>query len=125
MGSTPWGPVAPLGLVASTGAGFALVNATPVFLSWTAPADGQNHRVLLIGELIVSVAETGGACTLTGTAPNGGAISSVIIGGGAAAGYHGLTNNVFSIKSGTTLAIQQTTALTLGAGTVMLEMWAS
>ena len=54
-------------LVATTGVnGFALQNGTPTILTWTPPNDGQVHRVLLIAQENVTVAETGGLPHPTG-----------------------------------------------------------
>jgi hypothetical protein len=113
--------------VASTGvAGFALQNATPTILTWTAPNDGQMHRVLVLGEVKVTGAQTGGAVSLTFTYPDGSAspVASVNA-GGSGAGYHGLANNVFLVAPGTTVTLAQTSAQTAGAATLWAELWAA
>ena len=50
--------VAPVfGLLASTpAAGFALINGTTTILSWTAPADGKNHRLSVFASAHISSA---------------------------------------------------------------------
>ena len=48
-------------LVATTGVnGFMLQNATPNILSWTAPNDGNMHRLIVFATLHVTSSETGG-----------------------------------------------------------------
>lgn len=114
-------------LVASAGInGFTLQNATPNILSWTAPSDGQVHRVILIGEIHVTSAETGGAVSFNAAYPDGStSFSATVVGAGAGAGFHGLTNSSFLVQPGQTVTVQQTTALTLGASVLFIEMWAS
>lgn len=113
--------------VASTGAsGFALQNATPNIISWTAPNDGQEHRFLLLGNENVTVAETGGQVNVTFTRADGsGQNSAPIFGGTAGLGYHGIGNNSGIVAPGTTVMVNQNTALTVGAATVWVEIWAS
>jgi hypothetical protein len=121
---TPFG--AALGLVATTGAaGYTLVNGTGNILSWTAPNDGQPHRVLLFGELIVTTLEAGGTIQVAFTPPTGGAQTATLLAGGLAAGYRGLNNVTFMVAPGTTVTIQQSAALTSGAAVMFLEVWAA
>lgn len=116
----------PLSLQATTGSsGFALQNGTPTILSWTAPADGQPHRVVLVTENIVTVAETGGQCSVNFTPPSGAAQSAVVYGGALGVGYRGPNNTGFTVAPGTTVTFTQSTALTAGAATVFAELWGS
>jgi hypothetical protein len=127
-GANPPRPIfaGPLALLASTDIeGFPLQNATPNILTWTAPNDGQMHRVTVSGILGVSSATTGGAITLEGTSPAG-AFASSIQGGTQGAGVHALTSPGFlAVSSGTTVTLQQTSAVTAGAGVVYAELWGS
>lgn len=116
-----------LQLQESTGlAGFALQNGTPTILSWTAPNDGQMHRVMVLATLDVSSAETGGAIGVTFTDPAGNALAGAnVIGAGKGAGVvapnPGVTGML--IKGGTTVSLVQSTALTVGAAMLYGEIW--
>jgi hypothetical protein len=120
-------PLAGLALQAATPlAGFALQNATPNILTWTAPADGQQHRVLVLGEVRVTSAQTGGAIGLTFTYPDGSASPSASVNaGGSGTGYHGLANSVFLVAPGTTVTLAQTSAQSAGAAILYAELWGS
>jgi hypothetical protein len=114
-----------MGLQAATPvAGFALQNATPTILSWTAPNDGNQHRVLLIGSVNVTSAETGGAVTANVTPPGGGspAVPQILAGGQAAGNHVGL--NAAIVEAGSVVTVQQS-ALTVGAATAWVEIWGS
>lgn len=113
--------------VASTGtAGYTLVNGTGNILTWTAPNDGQMHRVLILGEIKVISAQTGGAIVCTFTYPDASASPSASINtGGAGTGYHGLNNPTFLVAPGTTVTLQQSTAQTAGAAVGWFEIWAA
>lgn len=122
--------VAPvMGLIASTDTaspnGVALVNGTPVILSWAVPADGRRHRFQLIASLTVASLETGGEVDLAWTAPDGTVISGVpVFAAGLAAG---VSAGFFSrlVKPGTTVTFSQGSALTGGAATLWAELWGS
>lgn len=111
-------------MVASTPvAGFALQNATPIILSWTAPADGLNHSVFIPCSLAVSAAETGGLIVAATVAPDGTTGQSTLESAGQGIGQHpGQIAAV--IKPGSTVTVQQTSALTAGAATLWAQMWA-
>jgi hypothetical protein len=115
---------AALALQATTGtAGYTLVNGTGPILTWTVPADGNIHRVQLFLNLIVTSAETAGAIGLSGLmSPNGVSHSPGLFAGGAAAGLSQLTNSYF-VESGTTVTLQQSSALTGGAAVLWAELW--
>lgn len=117
-------------LVATTGpSGAALQNGTPTFLSWTAPSDGQMHRVQVNAVLHVTSAETGGVVIISGVLPDGGIISKSLFGGGAAAGFIYpptiAAPQTVVIGAGTTYTISQSSALTAGAAVMFAELWAS
>ena len=123
-----YSPVSALQQVLSSGtAGFTLQNATPTILGpWTAPADNQSHVVMVLGEVAVSSAETGGAIRVQFTPPNGSQIVATID-----AGAHGsATVNPYSggllvVAPGTTVTIVQGTALTVGAAVAYTSVWAA
>lgn len=113
-----------LGKVADTGTGFALVNGTPLIVSWGAPADGNNHRAILMTTMQVTSGATGGQVTATVTTPDGNTSSPQVYAVNLGGGFHSANATIFNIKAGTTLTVQQATALTGGAATVFCEIWA-
>ena len=119
--------VAPVvGLVATLGAaGFALQNATPNILSWTAPNDGQLHRFLMFATQDVSLAQTGGLVTIQYFAPDGtsGGPHTVFPGGSGAGETQPSSTYAKMIQAGTTVLVKQGSALTVGAATVWAEIW--
>lgn len=122
--------VAPvMGLLAATpAAGFPLVNATPTILSWTAPADGQLHRVIVFCNGHVTVGTTGGAVGINFTGPDGAAIANSILAGTQAASHlniSGAGNATFFVQAGTTVTLVQTSAMSAGAEVVWAELWGS
>lgn len=113
-------------LQATTGlAGFALQNATPTFLNWNVPNDGQLHRALIVGTINVTLAETGGTLQQAYTDPAANAIFSQIDAGGHAAGAFQFTAKLVSVQAGTPVGIRQSVALSAGAATVWAEIWGS
>lgn len=124
-GGTPGTWLAGLQKVAATPvAGVALVNGTPNIVSWTAPNDGQLHRVLVMSSQQVTTAETGGAVAFDFTAPSGTARAFTIF---AAAQPTGDFSNFqgLLVKANTTAVLTQSSALTAGAATVWCEIWAA
>jgi hypothetical protein len=119
--------VAPImGLLATTGeAGFALQNATPTILTWTAPSDGQLHRVFVIGNAHVTSAETGGGVQLSFNLPDGLAATSQILNSGLAAGNQNGNFQTKTVGPGSTVSVSQSSALTAGAATFWGEIWGS
>lgn len=109
-------------------AGFALQNATPALFTWNVPSDGQLHRFMLLGELLVTVAQTGGAVVLGYTDPSGGAQTSTVFGGGLGVGAQPvqLGEPITRIcRPGSTVTVSQSSAQTAGAATAYLELWGS
>ena len=119
------GAVGGLQKVATTPlAGFTLQNATSNILTWTAPNDGNLHRVQFFITWDVTSAETGGAFGITWTAPDGTSGSVNLSAGGSGTGIHTpATPYVAIIKSGSTITLNQTSALTAGAAVLWAEMW--
>jgi hypothetical protein len=113
-------------LQATTGTtGYTLVNGTGSILTWTAPNDGNLHRVLLFAIQAVITTETGGQITATLTMPNGTSYTPQIFAAGAAAGGHDIGQSVFIIEAGTTFTLSQGTALTGGSAILWAEIWGS
>lgn len=103
--------------------GVALANGTPTILSWTAPADGNMHRVSVTVVLHVATAETGGAIQITWTAPDGTGGSAVsAYAGGAGTGTVKTFSADFLIGPGSAIAVAQSSALTGGSATVWAEI---
>jgi len=114
--------------VASTGdAGFALQNGTPTIITWTAPNDGQLHRVQLFIMEDVTLALTGGQCTLHVVLPDGSAYVINVCASGAALGAHANSGGqpLYLVQPGSTVYVAQSSAVTAGAATVWAEFWAS
>jgi hypothetical protein len=115
-----------LSLAASTGpGGFTLVNGTPNILTWTAPGDGALHRFMIFGAMDVTSAETGGLVGVTATYPDGAVAGWTLFADNQVAGanYSGYTAPLIT-KAGTTVTVQQYTALTAGAAVLWAEIWA-
>jgi hypothetical protein len=117
-----------LGLLASTGpAGFSLVNGTPSIVSWTAPSDGQLHRVMIFANMDVTSGPgiTGGNVSCSFTLPDGTTASLATITGGQ--GFAGFNFSMFQpnmmVRAGTTVTVSQSSALTAGAAVVWAELW--
>lgn len=127
MGFNPFSSTLALGVLATTGdVGFPLQNATPTILTWTAPNDGNLHRVIVVGELVVTSIQTGGAVSLNFTDPGGTARIRTVWAGGLAAGYNNVPVGLQQVvEPGSTVTITQSSAQTVGAATMWLEMWGS
>ena len=105
---------------------FALVNGTPVFLTWNVPNDNQNHRFMVAVSQVVTGAETGGQVSVTATPPGGAAVSTPVVapnnGIGTNLGNSG-ARQLTPAAPGTTVTVAQSSALTAGAATVYAEIW--
>jgi hypothetical protein len=102
--------------------GYTLVNGTGNILAWTAPNDGNMHRVLVMCSLLVTTTEVGGAIGASLTLPNGtGKVPGLFSGTSGA----GLSQGTFSyfIQANTSVTVQQTSALTSGAAILWVEIW--
>lgn len=105
--------------------GFALQNGTPNILTWTAPNDGVPHRVTVFGGVRCSNAETGGVIQINATDLAGGGIARQLDAGGHGVGSFVFTASLILVQPGTTVTVQQSSALTVGAATAFAEMWGS
>lgn len=121
----PFGTPASLSLLAATPVtGFALQDATPNLLTWTAPADGRLHRVFAIANYLVTSAATGGELLLQFTNPNGAFESVELVAGGGGTGFQTIFPSYYLCQANETVYLTQT-ALTAGAATVWAELWGS
>jgi hypothetical protein len=112
-------------LAATPVTGYTLVNGTGTILTWTAPADGNMHRVLLTVEQVVTSLETGGAVTWTYKTMDGTSHVPTVLAGGSAAGAS-ITNAImYLVPAGVTVTLAQSSALSAGAATVWAEIWGS
>lgn len=113
--------------VATTGvAGHALVNGTGTVISWTAPTDGNIHAVHVAAQLVVSSLETGGQVSITVAG-----VSIVLFAAAKAAGtYVGGdaatpdTPTVALLRPGQTVAVVQSSALSVGAAVLYASILA-
>jgi hypothetical protein len=111
-------------LAATAVAGVALSGAGQTVLTWTAPSDGQLHRVSLYVDLNVTTLDVGGAVSWTYTNPAGAVSSNLnLISGGAAVGAHRATDGAI-VEAGSTVTIT-VAALTGGAAVIWAELWGS
>lgn len=111
---------------ATAAAGFAKQNGTPTLISWPVPADGANHRALIVLAEVVTSNETGGLIQVNWTTPDGTAGNYAAIAGGKTAGiYNGSFAGSVIAAPGTLITVAQASALTLGAATVWAEIWGS
>lgn len=114
-------------LAATAVTGFALQNATPTILSWTAPNDGSQHRILAFGSAEITSAATGGSVALVIVPPSGATGFPTVISGGQGTGfsYNGPYGLPYIVGPNTTVSLVQGSALTAGAVTVWAEIWGS
>ena len=129
MGFNPFGGAGPLQLQATTGpGGYALVNATASVIAWTAPADGQYHRAQVFASMLVSSAETGGLIQVQWTGPGAGAAQfNQLFAANLAAGAAAVQGSslLLVIAPGSTIRVQQSSALSVGAAVLNAEIWGS
>lgn len=104
-------------------AGFALQNGTPIILTWTAPNDGNPHRVLIVATLDVSVVEVGGLVQMRTLDPAGVVVFSQVFAAGQAVGGHNALVGAV-VQPGQAASLNQTNALTSGASTIWADIWA-
>jgi hypothetical protein len=110
---------------ATPAAGYALADGTGTVVSWTAPGDGQVHRVIIIANVHVTGAETGGQLGTVSTAPDGSVRTNAtaISSGGQATGTQQFALLGHIIEAGSTVEVLQNSALTAGAATAWVEIW--
>lgn len=103
--------------------GFALQNATPTILSWTAPSDGLLHVVTVFSTLDVTSALTGGHITTRFTDPLGNTGFPQLYAANETAGVKSVAAYQAVIGSGTTITVNQGSAVTAGAAVFYAQMW--
>lgn len=118
--NAPWSQLA-----ATAFAGYTLINGTGTILSWTAPNDGVMHRVLVMGTMHVSSAETGGTINLGVTLPDGTAGTFALFTAGQGGGAHNMSFETYLVAPNTTVTITQASALTAGVAKAWFELWGS
>lgn len=125
MSFTPFPPGPPVAQpVTSAVAGYTLVNGTGTILSYNVPNDGLVHTVNVATNMNVASLETGGQIQVTFTTPDGTAQTFQQHAAGLAAGL-ARTNSACLCKPGTTVTLQQSSALTGGAATLWGSMWSA
>jgi hypothetical protein len=123
-----FGSVPSLGnmLATTPAAGFSLVNGTPNILTWTAPADGQLHQVVVISSMDVTTATTGGAILATITMPDGTQGFITLQAGTQPAGYnYNSSIGQAIVEAGSTVTVSQSSAMTAGAAKVWARIFGS
>ena len=116
---------------ATTGtSGYALINGTGNIITWTAPSDGNLHRVVIVCTVHVTSTETGGELAVSLFTPDGQNTVQAVLPANLSTGVYGLTGgaagwNAVVIEAGSVFALRQFNALTAGAATVWAELWAS
>lgn len=93
--------------------GTALTNGTPVLVTTTTPNDGHYHMCAIGVENLVATTETGGAITLI----MGSSSISLLAGALASGTYTG--GAMVLVPPNTVVSVQQTSALSGGAATVV------
>jgi hypothetical protein len=106
-------------------AGYSLPDSTGNIITWTAPSDGLLHRVQVYASLHVTSAETGGIIIISYTLPDGSTAGPVLFNGGLSAATYQPFALPVVIEAGSTFAVQQNTALSVGAALLWAEIWAS
>ncbi len=116
-------------LVATTGiTGYTLVNGTGSIpgTSWTPANDGQMHRFMIMGNLIVGSDLTGGQISVSFKDPAGNARVPTVLASGQTAGYHALVSQpLITCAGGTAVVLTQSVAASVGAGVLYAEIWGS
>lgn len=119
----------PMALQAATAvAGYAKINGTGNIITWTAPNDGKQHRVVVVcSETVTTGTETGGAVSTNLTAPGGGTQTgsgNIFAAAKTVGTYHQLDGAI--IEANTTFSLVQSSALSAGGPTsVWAEIWGS
>jgi hypothetical protein len=118
-----------MGLLKSTGtSGFTLQDPAPTMpiLTWTAPSDGNMHRVAAFLTMVYSAA-TGGQIKITLTDPGGTPRSTQLIApltAGSTGSSYASTPTCL-IAAGSTFNLEQGTGLSAGSATIWAEIWGS
>lgn len=115
-------------LAATTGvSGYSLVNDTGTIISWTAPADGELHRYKIFAQQSVTSAMTAGELAIVFKSVDGTTETQQFSAGGFSDGVYGPGS--FSwldglIEAGSTITLEQFSAMTAGTSTFWAEIWA-
>jgi trimeric autotransporter adhesin len=120
-----WQPA--IALLATTGInGYTLVNGTGNIITWTAPNDGNLHRVMVLASLTVTSATTGGQISISFTAPGGGVGGPTIFNASLSAATRAPSSpTTVVIEANTTISVSQTSAMSAGAAVLWAEIWGS
>ena len=125
-------PFGNLNVVIDTGvAGYALINGTGAVpgTTWTAPADGRLHSMFCLAYKYVTTTEVGGAVSLNINTSQA-ILKTIPIFTGGTAGP-GITGDPggdilgYLVEPGESVYVSQTSALTSGASTIYVQIWAA
>jgi hypothetical protein len=119
-----WQPAMAL-LAATAAAGYAKVNGTGTIISWTAPNDGNLHRVMIFGSEHVTSGETGGQITVSWTTPDGTTVANQLVSAQGSTGGYPFGAYLLVVEANATVSVRQNTALTAGAAVLWAEIWGS
>lgn len=103
--------------------GFTLVNGTPNIITWTVPNDGKMHRAIIIMVKHITTLEVGGAIQVAYNIPDGSGNSHTPYAGGEATATLDEEQEFILLQPGTTVIVQQSSALTSGASKIWAEIW--
>lgn len=108
--------------------GAPLINGTGALLQAQTPNDGNNHVVIIALKKVVTSTETGGVVGVAILESGGTADTSAAFAGALTAGtYHWPATAFVTALVGPncTIYINQTSALTAGASSIVGEIWSS
>lgn len=110
--------------VATTGAaGYTLINGTGAALTYTVPSDGALHCLIVVGAVVVTSTMTGGQIQMV-TTTGGTAKTTTISAGSFSNGTVTTTSSsTIPVDAGSTVTINQSTALTAGAAKLYLSIF--
>ena len=118
-----------LGLVlqaATPVGGYVLVNGTGTVISWTAPNDGKQHRVVIPQAMDVISAMTGGNINLSITMPDGTASVFTAFAPASPTGFNfSAYGPSMIVEAGTAVSLIQSSPLTVGSAKLWAEIWGS
>lgn len=116
-------PALALAQQATTGtAGYALVNGTGSIISWAVPGDGLLHRFAVFGELIAASA-AGGQVNVSFTGPDGSGQNRDLIDSFTTGFYDLYAHGLWACQAGTTVTVQQHSAMSGGTAKLWAEIW--
>jgi len=102
--------------------GYTLVNGTGTIVSWSVPSDGAMHQFSCVAVQRVTSAETGGSIQVTWNVPDGTATTTSLFAGGGGTGVSSFSQQKL-VQPGSTVVVQQNTALTAGAAVAWVQLW--